>query len=717
MSLLNKGKTILTTWITSFKMNVVVVVVVVVVVFGLYVYTEKANELANRQRQAGFQLVDQLRQSSDDLTLMARLYVVTGDPRYKQYYQSILDIRNGKMARPEGYTHSYSDLVISGDLAPSAENDKGIPLTDLIQQSGFTEDEVGHLLTAENNSDALTKVEFEAIALVEALDTDEEANRLKARQLLFSEHYNQAKSKIMQPINTFYSEMYHRTLSTANQAIAKLFLLIFIVSLLFAIVLLWRSYVMLKKLLGGTTQEVHQLISNISAGNLSSNIAVNPYIKNSVMFGLVELQAVLLANHVERTQSARILQNNLARLQAMFETHAIAIVIIDKSNKIEAFNFASEELFGYTRAEVLGCNVNILMPEPYHSEHDGYIDHYVKTGQKKIIGIGREVVGKRKNGTTFAMQLLVGDQGSGEEACYIGFIQDITERKCLEANSKLYELMVKNSDDAIITKNLDGTITSWNPSAQALFGYRAEEIIGQSVYKLLPTDCYDEEAAVRAVVSQKKSVRQLETVRLHKNGSLLNVSITLSPIVDETDTVIGISKVVRDIHELKQSLAEIQTLVFYDQLTRLPNRHLLLERLKTALPLSEQDQQYGAVLYLDIDKFKAFNDSQGHAAGDKLLVEITTRLQSCVRETETVARLGADEFVVLLESLGTEALEASNIVAHVAEQIRITLSAPYTINDFLYHGSSSIGVYLFLGRMDSVDEVIKRKRLTEPHSN
>ena len=223
MSLLNKGKAILTTWITSFKMNVVVVVVV----FGLYVYSEKANELANRQRQAGFQLVDQLRQSSDDLTLMARLYVVTGDPRYKQYYQSILDIRNGKMPRPEGYTHSYSDLVISGDLAPPAENDKGIPLTDLIQQSGFTEDEVGHLLTAENNSDALTKVEFEAIALVEALDTDEEANRLKARQLLFSEHYNQAKSKIMQPINTFYSEMYHRTLSTANHAIAKLFLLIF----------------------------------------------------------------------------------------------------------------------------------------------------------------------------------------------------------------------------------------------------------------------------------------------------------------------------------------------------------------------------------------------------------------------------------------------------------------------------------------------------------
>lgn len=683
---------------------------VVILAFGLYVYTEKAIELANRERQGAFQLLTQLRQSSDDLTQMVRLYVLTGDPRYKQYYQNILDIRNGKIPRPEAYTYSYWDLVIAGDLAPPAENDKGIPLADLMQQSGFTKEEISNLLAAKNNSDALTKIEFEAMKLLEVGGPDLEIKRSEARQLLFDERYYQAKSKIMQSINTLYHLIDQRTLSAVNRAIviSKLYRWIVIASALFAIGLLWRSYARLKKSLGASAKEVHQLITCISHGDYATNILLTPDMENSVLAGLVKMQGVLQANEFERTHAALASQKMVTRMQALFETKAIGIVVIDKSYRIEAFNPASEDLFGYTKAEVLGCNVNILMPEPYHSEHDAYIDHYVKTGQKKIIGIGREVVGKRKNGTTFAMQLLVGDQGYGEEACYIGFIQDITERKCLEANSKLYELMVKNSDDAIITKNLDGTITSWNPSAQALFGYRAEEMIGQSVYKLIPTDCYDEEEAVRAVVSQKKSVRQLETVRLHKNGSLLNVSITLSPIVDETDTVIGISKVVRDIHKLKQLLAEIQTLAFYDQLTKLPNRYLLLERLKAALPLSEQDQQYGAVLYLDIDKFKTLNDSQGHAAGDKLLVEIAARLKSSVRETETVAHLGGDEFVVLLESLGTEALEASKIAAHVAEKIRATLTAPYTINDFLYHSSPSIGVYLFLGRKDSVDEVVKR---------
>ena len=703
MSLLKKAKIMSTVWIDSLKISVVVVVVVVV----MNVYTEKAIDQTNRQRQSGFQLVAQLRQSSDDLSQMVRLYLITGDSRYKKYYQNILDIRNGKIARPEGYTYSYWDLVIAGDLAPPAENDKGVPFVDLIEHSGFTKEEVGYLLDAKNNSDALTKIEFEAMKLLEVGGPDAEAKRIEARQLLFDEHYYQAKSKIMQPINTFYRLMDQRTLSNVKQAMvmANLFRFIFIASALFAIGLLWRSYANLKKMLGGTAKDLHQLINNISDLDLS---AVRSNTESSVMAGLLKMQDKLLANKVEHAHISEALQKNLTHMQALFETHAIGIVVIDKAYNIESFNSASEDLFGYTKAEVLGRNVNILMPEPYHSEHNGYIDHYVKTGQKKIIGIGREVLGKRKNGTTFTMQLLVGDEGYGEEGCYIGFIQDITERKCLEANSKLYELMVKNSDDAIITKNLDGNVMSWNPSAQALFGYSAEEMIGQSIYKLLPTDCYDEEEAVRAVVSQKKSVRQLETVRLHKDGSLLNVSVTLSPIVDETDTVIGISKVVRDIHELKQSLAEIQALAFYDQLTKLPNRHLLLERLKTALPLSERDQHYGALLFLDIDKFKTLNDNQGHAAGDKLLVEIATRLKSCVRETETVARLGGDEFVVLLQNIAKEALEASNIVAHVAEKIRVTLSEPYIINDFLYHSSPSIGVYLFLGRKDSVDEVIKR---------
>jgi PAS domain S-box-containing protein len=338
---------------------------------------------------------------------------------------------------------------------------------------------------------------------------------------------------------------------------AKLFHLIIIASALFAIWLFWRSYADLIKKLGGTAQELHQLITSISKGDYSNLVPVTTNTENSALANLIKIQGKLLANEIERTQAALELQKTLTRFQAMFENHAIGIVVIDKSHKIEAFNRTSEVMFGYNKAEVLGRNVNILMPEPYHSEHNSFIEHYVNTGQKRVIGLSREVLGKHKNGTIFPIQIILSDASFGNEPFYIGFIEDI------------------------ITKQLDGTITSWNLAAYALFGYRAEEMLGKSIYKLLPPDCYDEEEAIRAIVSQKKPVRQLETVRLHKDGRLLNVSITLSPIIDETGTVIGISKVVRDIHELKQSLIQIQTLAFYDSLTGLPNRRLLLERLKT----------------------------------------------------------------------------------------------------------------------------------------
>jgi methyl-accepting chemotaxis protein len=256
-----------------------------------------------------------------------------------------VNIGKGKIARPEGYTYSYWDLVIAGDLAPPAENQKGIPLADLIEQSGFTEDEVSYLLDAKNNSDALTKIEFEAMKLLEVGDPNAEAKRVEARQLLFDEHYYQAKSKIMQPINTFYRLIDQRTLTNVKQAMvmANLFRLIFIASALFAIGLLWRSYITLKKMLGATVKDLHQLINNISDGDLS---AVTSNTESSVMEGLLKIQDKLLAHEVEHTHISQELQKNLTRMQALFETHAIGIVVIDKAYNIESFNSASEDLFG-----------------------------------------------------------------------------------------------------------------------------------------------------------------------------------------------------------------------------------------------------------------------------------------------------------------------------------------------------------------------------------
>jgi diguanylate cyclase (GGDEF)-like protein/PAS domain S-box-containing protein len=410
----------------------------------------------------------------------------------------------------------------------------------------------------------------------------------------------------------------------------------------------------------------------------------------------------------ERKQAELNLQESESRLSALFDTKAISIVVIDKWGIIERFNAASEVMFGYSSAEVVGRNVNVLMPEPYHSEHDAYVKHYVESGERRVIGIGREVVGRRKDGATFLMELLVGDTGTGGDHSFIGFCQDITERKRLAAAGKLFELVVRSSDDAIVTQQLDGTITSWNPGAEALFGYPAGEMIGRSVLKLFPPDRLDEEFAIQVKIRRREQVKHLETIRVRKDGSLFDVSLTLSPILDDNGTVVGISKIVRDISERKKSDNAIHNLAFYDPLTELPNRRLFYDRLTIALSVSARTEQYGALMFLDLDNFKALNDSQGHDAGDQLLVEVANRLKSCVREVDTVARLGGDEFVVLIENLGSDENDASQTVAHVAEKIRESLATPYEIRQTSHHSTPSIGVYVFLGDIDVVDDVIKR---------
>lgn len=161
-----------------------------------------------------------------------------------------------------------------------------------------------------------------------------------------------------------------------------------------------------------------------------------------------------------------------------------------------------------------------------------------------------------------------------------------------------------------------------------------------------------------------------------------------------------------DLTERKHHEEELRSFAFNDVLTSLPNRRLLLDRLGQALHTSKRLNSYGAVLFLDLDKFKQLNDAHGHEAGDQLLVEVAKRLKEVTRDTDTVARLGGDEFVVLMEGIGTDATKATEHAALMAEKIRGSLTKEYVIGELRYHGSASIGVTLFLGDARDPDQLI-----------
>jgi two-component system, LuxR family, sensor kinase FixL len=177
--------------------------------------------------------------------------------------------------------------------------------------------------------------------------------------------------------------------------------------------------------------------------------------------------------------------------RAIVGTAVDAIVVIDGNGAIRSVNSATERLFGYAAAELIGRNVKILMPEPYAGEHDTYLANYLRTGQKKIIGIGREVVGRRKDGSMFPMDLSVGEASDGGNSIFVGIIRDITDRKAAELAQRESELRLRSIldtvPDAIVVIDAQGSIQSFSPAAERLFGYDDAEVVGRNVNILMPT--------------------------------------------------------------------------------------------------------------------------------------------------------------------------------------------------------------------------------------
>ena len=179
-----------------------------------------------------------------------------------------------------------------------------------------------------------------------------------------------------------------------------------------------------------------------------------------------------------------------ALYRAIVDTAVDGIVVIDRNGAIRSVNHATERLFGYAAEELVGRNVEVLMPEPYAGEHDTYLANYLRTGQKKIIGIGREVVGRRKDGSVFPMDLSVGQARDGDQPIFVGIIRDITDRKAAELAQRESELRLRSIldtvPDAIVVIDAEGSIQSFSPAAERLFGYGSVEIVGRNVKILMP---------------------------------------------------------------------------------------------------------------------------------------------------------------------------------------------------------------------------------------
>lgn len=229
--------------------------------------------------------------------------------------------------------------------------------------------------------------------------------------------------------------------------------------------------------------------------------------------------------------------------------------------------------------------------------------------------------------------------------------------------------------------------------------------------KLFTPESWDRLVAGNAHALETGFAYELELETIRADGSHGWILARGEPIRETRHSTFSLQGMAMDITKRKRAEIEVNLLAFYDSLTHLPNRRLVLDRLGQALASSARHKRYGALLFIDLDNFKNVNDALGHDAGDLLLLQVAQRLTNCVREGDTIGRLGGDEFVVLLEGLSEVMTVAATAAKFVGEKIRTALNQPYQLKSYLHYNTPSIGVTLFAGQAGSIEDLLKQADL------
>jgi diguanylate cyclase (GGDEF)-like protein/PAS domain S-box-containing protein len=305
---------------------------------------------------------------------------------------------------------------------------------------------------------------------------------------------------------------------------------------------------------------------------------------------------------------------------------------------------------------------------------------------------------------------------NGKATRMVGAMLDITERKRAELERRMAEARVREqaswldkAQDAIMVAGMDTRFTYWNKGAERLFGWTAEEALGRTRVELIIEDPATFHEALSIV--RKDGDWSGEIRKRRKDGSHLTAEVHWTLVRDDNGQPQSILSIDTDITRRKEAEREIEYLAFYDPLTLLPNRRLLLDRLQHSLAACGRSGHSGALLFIDLDNFKSLNDTLGHDKGDLLLKEVARRLETSARKSNTVARLGGDEFVVMLEDLHEQPDEAAAQAEVVGEKILAMFNQPFRLGDHEHHATPSIGVTLFDCRTDNVDDLLKRADL------
>lgn len=361
----------------------------------------------------------------------------------------------------------------------------------------------------------------------------------------------------------------------------------------------------------------------------------------------------------ERKQTQAELQISQTRFAGILEIANDAIISVDADQHVTLFNQGAEKIFGYTSSEVLGQSLDLLLPNriaKLHHQHVGNFAQFHESARR--MGERSEIFGRRKDGSEFPAEASISQLKLGNETLFTAILRDISERKQTELALSQLAAIIESSEDAIVSKTLEGTIVSWNASAERLYGYTAAEALGRPITLIIPPERLEEENQILQSVRQRGRIRYQETIRQRKNGTLVDVALTISSVKDATGKIVGLSTIARDITDrlqIDRMKSEFISVVSHELRTPLTSIHGSIGMLASGLLKPDSDQ------------------------GKRMLqiaVDSTERLVRLINDILDIERIESGRVKMEKEFCAVDSLiaEAVNVVQPLADKAGVTLS-------------------------------------------
>jgi diguanylate cyclase (GGDEF)-like protein/PAS domain S-box-containing protein len=420
------------------------------------------------------------------------------------------------------------------------------------------------------------------------------------------------------------------------------------------------------------------------------------------------LLGLLLKDIPRREAIESALRVGEARQRAISGAIPDLFFVFDEDGRYLEIIAPEPSLLPCASTELIGRRVHEVLPGPEGQRCLGFI-------QRTLVNDGPQLLEYRMH--TLAGPKVFEGRAQRIEGLLAGkrvvalLARDVSERSSVELERRIAAIAFESQQGMVITDS-NNIILRVNQAFTAISGYSAAEVLGQHT-RMLNSGRQSPafyQAMWRSI--EDTSAWQGEVWNRRKNGDVFPEWLSISAVRDAQGRVCNYVAALTDTSEHKAAADQIKYLAFFDPLTELPNRRLLLDRLQHAQAASVRSGQFAALLFLDLDNFKNINDLYGHQTGDKLLCLVAERLRGCVRSCDTVARLGGDEFVLLLESLKSPPAEAASQAEQIGKKILQVLSEPYQIDQRELRSSASIGLLLFNDEHCDIHELMQRADLS-----